>query len=590
MFNRLPIQQRLPILICSLLLVSIIAYGFANYYSLKKASLALGKERLNTIISELASSFSVSARAVIKTASATAAKKTVVECAKSNGSAYRQEATGELDKLYRDSTWVSEELVNKDFALILRSDKSIANPNLNLKDVISDAKIGPDSGKVGKIYSVKGAVYYPIISTVTDQKHIVGYIISWLILRNTPKTMEQFSQLIGIKADFYVKNNDGSLWTNLIVPLPNAPFKITGAHKIIEFESNDGKRMIAATQIVQHTDWAFVIAFSEHNMLTGVNDFVKWMLFIGIALLALGVLAAWYMSGSITKPLNQLMIAATNISQGNYSSPVPIDSQQTDEIGQLAVAFNTMMTQIYRMHHNLEIKVEERTAQLENVNTELEAFSYSVSHDLRTPLRAISGYAIMLKEDYEAELGAEGKRIIRNIISNAKMMGQLIDDLLSFSRLSKKELVRTHVDMQLLTENVINELVQPDMQSKYHFSTGALPPAEADPVMIKQVLLNLISNAIKYSSKRENPGIGIDAVVEEKRTVYYVKDNGAGFDMAYSDKLFGVFQRLHSQEEFEGSGVGLALVKRIIKKHNGDVWAEGLENGGATFYFSLPKV
>jgi light-regulated signal transduction histidine kinase (bacteriophytochrome) len=195
----------------------------------------------------------------------------------------------------------------------------------------------------------------------------------------------------------------------------------------------------------------------------------------------------------------------------------------------------------------------------------------------------------MLKEDYEANLDTEGNRIIRNIITNAKMMGKLIDDLLSFSRLGKKELIRTKVDMQVLATNVVNELLQNELDKDYRINIDLLSPAEGDQGMIKQVLINLVSNAIKYSSKKENPEIEIGSKDEQAQTIYYVKDNGVGFDIAYAGKLFGVFQRLHSQEEFEGTGVGLALVKRIIDKHNGGIWAEGLENIGATFYFSLPK-
>jgi signal transduction histidine kinase len=401
--------------------------------------------------------------------------------------------------------------------------------------------------------------------------------------------MEQFYQLVGITADIYIENTDGSLWTNLIDPLSKSPFKIKKTNELIEFTNTDGRWMIARAQYIPHTYWLVVVAFSEQNMLNGVNSFVKWIVLIGIVLMAIGILAAWVMSRNITKPLNQLMAAAMAIAQGNYSSPVPIDEFKYDELGKLANAFNIMISEIYLAHHELENKVEERTAQLENVNKELEAFSYSVSHDLRTPLRAISGYSIMLKEDYEAELGTEGKRIIHNIITNAKMMGQLIDDLLSFSRLGKKELVRTQIDMQLLAKNVVNELLQSGPEDKYNFNIDLLPPIKADQVMIKQVLLNLVNNAIKYSSKKTDPKIVIGSIEKETKTIYYVKDNGAGFDMAYANKLFGVFQRLHSQEEFEGSGVGLALVKRIIEKHKGEIWAEGIENEGATFYFSLPK-
>jgi light-regulated signal transduction histidine kinase (bacteriophytochrome) len=196
----------------------------------------------------------------------------------------------------------------------------------------------------------------------------------------------------------------------------------------------------------------------------------------------------------------------------------------------------------------------------------------------------------MLKEDYEDKLDAEAMRIIGNIISNAKMMGQLIDELLAFSRLGKKELAIANVDMRQLAETVTGELLHDEREGKYDILIDStIPPADADRGMVKQVLMNLVSNAIKYSSKKNEPQISIGGSEEAGRTDYYVKDNGVGFDMAYSGKLFGVFQRLHSQEEFGGTGVGLALVKRIIDKHNGQVWAEASKDAGATFYFSLPK-
>jgi light-regulated signal transduction histidine kinase (bacteriophytochrome) len=179
--------------------------------------------------------------------------------------------------------------------------------------------------------------------------------------------------------------------------------------------------------------------------------------------------------------------------------------------------------------------------------------------------------------------------MIKNIMANATMMGQLIDDLLSFSKLGKKDLTLSKVDMQQLAENVADEVLHHEPGNKYKVIIEALPAASADQGMMKQVMLNLISNAVKYSAKKAKPEIEIGFREEETSTVYFVKDNGAGFNMAYSDKLFGVFQRLHSLEDFEGSGVGLALAKRIILKHNGEIWAESVENEGATFYFRLPK-
>jgi len=589
-FSRLSIQQRLPLLICTLLLSAITIYGFANYYSLKKAILAIGRERLSSVTDQMSAMFGQSSQTLIKAGNNAASQDAVIQCVKSGGNAFRKETIEVLNKLHRDTTWVSTALINTDLKTIVRSANSTGELKVNLAGILKYNNVGPNSSKVGRIFVVNGSMYYPIISSVAEKNQTIGYIISWVALRITQKAVTQFSKLVGTGAGIYMANTDGSLWTDLVKPVPSLPVNIGKMSKVVEYPDADGKQMMLSAKNVPGCDWIVLIAFPENIVLSGVATFVKWISAIGLLLTAIGIFAAWRMSRNITKPLKRLTVAATAIADGDYSTSLPISLFKSDELGKLATAFNIMTGQIYHAHHDLENKVLERTAQLENVNKELEAFSYSVSHDLRTPLRAINGYSIMLKEDYESELDTEGKRILRNIITNAKMMGQLIDDLLAFSRLGKKDLTRTTVDMQSLAVTVVQELLQHEPEDKYHFNIGELPPAEADPDMTKQVLMNLVSNAIKYSSKKDKPEIEIGATIERNRVVYFVKDNGAGFDMAYSGKLFGVFQRLHSQEEFEGSGVGLALVKRIIDKHKGEIWAEGKEGAGATFYFSVPQI
>jgi PAS domain S-box-containing protein len=223
--------------------------------------------------------------------------------------------------------------------------------------------------------------------------------------------------------------------------------------------------------------------------------------------------------------------------------------------------------------------------QLLSVNKELEAFSYSVSHDLRAPLRAINGFAKILKEDYASTLDEEGTNFLNMIQENSKKMGALIDDLLEFSRLGRINIATSEINMNKLVKEVISEQVQ---QEKIEYIIHDLLPANGTPVLIKQLWQNLISNAIKYSKHQTKIKIEIGSSKRDNLAIYYIKDNGVGFDMRYYNKLFGVFQRLHSYEEFEGTGIGLAIVQRIVHHHKGTVWAESKLNEGSVFYFSLP--
>ncbi|MGA2406526.1 MAG: PAS domain S-box protein [Bacteroidales bacterium] len=245
-------------------------------------------------------------------------------------------------------------------------------------------------------------------------------------------------------------------------------------------------------------------------------------------------------------------------------------------------------SQIKKLNEELERRVIVRTEQLEAANKELEAFSYSVSHDLRAPLRSVHGYTKILLEEYENKLDNEGKRICGIISSSATHMGELIDDLLSFSKIGRSSLNPSLIDMEKMVRNQFEGKISPNEKEKIKLYVGKLHKAFGDVTLLGQVWFNLLTNAIKYSSKNEISEISIGSSVSGKMITYFIKDNGVGFDMQYAHKLFGVFQRLHSEAEFEGNGVGLAIVQRIILKHGGRVWAEGAVGKGATFYFSLP--
>ena len=244
--------------------------------------------------------------------------------------------------------------------------------------------------------------------------------------------------------------------------------------------------------------------------------------------------------------------------------------------------------EVTRHREHLEELVAARTADLQMANRDLEAFSYSASHDLRAPLRAIDGCAYVLLEDFASSLEPEGQRMLGLISHQTKRMGQLIDDLLTFSRLGRQSMQTANIDMDALAQEVFREQSALSPKHTVEFKISPLPPALGDRAMIRVVLNNLLSNAIKYSRGRTPPLIEMGGTAQAAQNLYFVKDNGVGFDMNYVGKLFGVFQRLHAATEFEGNGVGLALVQRIIHRHGGRVWAEAKPNEGATFYFSLP--
>jgi PAS domain S-box-containing protein len=244
--------------------------------------------------------------------------------------------------------------------------------------------------------------------------------------------------------------------------------------------------------------------------------------------------------------------------------------------------------QVCQLNEELEERVSERTAELTAANKELEAFSYSVSHDLRAPLRAIIGYSQLVLEDYAVRLDTEGQRLLGVIAAEALRMSQLIDDLLTFSGLGRQRVQMTDVDMTALALSAFQSLIATHLPKAPQLNIKTLPPARGDSAMLRQVFVNLLDNAIKFSRVRKDATIEIGGSCDQDQNVYYVKDNGVGFDEKYIAKLFGVFQRLHAEEEFAGTGVGLALVQRIILRHGGKVWAESELGEGATFYFAIP--
>jgi signal transduction histidine kinase len=275
-----------------------------------------------------------------------------------------------------------------------------------------------------------------------------------------------------------------------------------------------------------------------------------------------------------------------------------LGSERERQTGALRTRAEHMEAEVYQRSQEVaeanrqlqekQARLERLARELENANQDLESFTYSVSHDLRAPLRAIDGFSQALVEDYGPTLPDEGQRLLTMVRDSVQRMGRLIEDLLAFARLGTKPLAVAPVDLAALTHAVVQELQHANAERRVAVTVAALPAVRGDPALLRQVLTNLVGNAFKFTRHRPDAHVEIGTRNEGREIVCYVRDNGAGFDMRYADKLFGVFQRLHSADEFEGTGVGLALVQRIIRRHGGRVWAEGRVNEGATFSFTLP--
>lgn len=466
------------------------------------------------------------------------------------------------------------------------------------------------------IYDLRGYREAGIDDLVT-QAEILGRASAPALAFEDPKAANENLQLLKAKpriSSAAIYNAKGKLFASytrrdLDQELPRLPES--------EGSRIEGQDFVLFKRIVENNEiLGTVYLRAEHGLLGRLADY------LGIfgAVTAISLLVAWLISGwlqaVVTRPiLDTAAVARQVMASRDFSLRATKTTE--DEIGQLVDAFNGMLAEVGRraealeklnqslgremaerqhadealreLNVDLERRIADRTSQLEAANKELEGFSYSVSHDMRAPLRAVIGFSKLLLEDHAGQLDEEARRKLGVIQGEAQRMGVLIDDLLTFSRLGRKAMQVAEIDMTELARTTFAGLNGQDGGPKAEFHLGSLPRGKGDRVLLGQVWANLLANALKFSSKRDKPLVEVSAISDEKEYIYFVRDNGAGFDPRYQSKLFGVFQRLHNSSEFPGTGVGLALVQRIVVRHGGRVWADGKLNEGATFYFTLPK-
>ncbi len=391
--------------------------------------------------------------------------------------------------------------------------------------------------------------------------------------------------MLRVRDSMYSRDRGGH-----ILPPPPVPSGETEAHQFA------GHEVILVHPIV--FQGRPIGTVSIRSDLQELNDRLKLYAGIVAAVLFMSMTAALAISSvfqrAATQPILRLAETARIVSrEKQYSLRAPATGNH-DEVALLIEAFNEMLAQIQERdaalqtaQERLEQRVAQRTAELESANKELEAFTYSVAHDLRAPLRHIQGFSDVLVEDFGAQIGPGAKDYLRRIVDSTQHMGRLINDLLALAHVGRQELRLQVTGLRSIVQEVLEDLKSETEGRDIRWQLGDFPFVDCDPGLMKQVFYNLFSNAAKYTRPRNPAVIDTGQMSVEGQPVIFVRDNGVGFNMKYADKLFGVFQRLHRREDFEGTGVGLATVQRIIRKHGGRIWAEAELDKGATFFFSL---
>ena len=536
-FRGLSIQQRLPLLICVLLLCIIIAFSLASYLSVKEAALKMGRERLRSLTGQLSSMFGQSMQALVVATKVMANNESIRQCLHSGGNELRTEVLGILQKVRQerqDTTSVLVELLDANKKRVLRSAKDGIESRVNFDSLLSLSFSEADSG-IGKIYAVKDSMYYPVIVAITEQKKVIGYIARWRLLQTTPKAIETFSQLLGTNATLKVGNADGSLWTDLVRPVANPPIDTRYLGNFFEYSRPQGKGVIAAAQPVANTPWLILVEFSQQTVLETANRFLRWIIIIGAALIAIGIFVAWLMSRNITKPLNKLTAAASAIAGGDYSATAGVDRR--DELGKLARAFNTMAVHVRNAQENLEQKVmqtEQMNEQLRNLSAHLQ----NIREEERIHIaREMHDELGQLLTGFKMDVSWLNKKLMEEgadplVREKLQEMTNILDDAVKFVRNLAAELRPSILD----DLGLIPALEWHSEEFQKRFGIEVEFHSQADELNVPSVIATglfrmyqeSLTNVARHSDAKK---VTSTLEIKEEEICLSITDDGKGFDM-----------------------------------------------------------
>lgn len=584
----LPIAVRLPLLIGIQLIVLVVIYAWAAYQQVQLAATTVAESRLGTVTTQLAGMLETS-RDQFRTLVRTQATLPIVRRYLAHpDSAGRVALESALRPTGADSLQVPlVQLLDANRQVLAAVSRPESWTGRLADTALLSAAAAAESGSVGRFHAVGDTIAYAAAIALREGSAITGYLIQWRRLTEGQNTRGQIGALIGSNAQLIIGNPADGIWTDLVYRAPAPPVDVSGATGPVRYERPGSGGLLAMAVPVRETPWYVVIEFSQDAILAPARLFARRLALVGGVIILLGLVAAWMLSRTITRPLARLTGAAETIAAGDWGQPIRL--ARHDELGRLAGAFDIMVQQVRGSQERLEEGVRTRTAELQERNADLEAFAYSLAHDLRAPLRAMEGFSHALREDYGSQLDETGLHYTTVIAEAAATMGRMIHDLLAYSRLAREELPLGRLDMPPIVRQAAEQVAADVADRGAQVTIDAeLPDIVGHSSTLVQVFANLIANGVKFVPTGRTPTVHVRAERGGDSVRIWVEDNGIGILPEHRERIFGVFERLHRVEEFPGTGIGLAIVKKGVERMGGKVGVDSKPGEGSRFWVELP--
>lgn len=589
---KVSLSVKLPVLIGGLLIAAVVVDSSVSYERVRSSAIAITGARLGTVGSQLAAQLSQSGSQLVGLTRQSADTIVITGLLAHPDQTHKIAAANYL----RPSTpagkpVASAQVFDADRRLVWSIGDSLALRIATATTAELIANLTPkDSGVVSRFLAVGDSVIYACASPSVSNGRLAGYLVVWRYLTMSAQARKQASLLIGADARLYVGNTADNVWSDLNRSVPPPPVSVVGDTAVLRYvrAGADGGAMIATARPVRTAPWIILVEFPESIVLAPSASFLRDSLLIGAAILALGLIAAWWMSRRLTSPLVQLTHKAEDLAE--LGSSAGAGEQGGDEIARLSSVFDSMVAHVRQSQHELETRVKTRTTELQERNEELESFAYSISHDLRAPLRAMDGFSQALLEEYGDKLDATGRQYAERVKAGARRMDLLIRDLLAYSKMTRSDIKVGPIELDRVVRGALDQ-VEGDARAR-----GArvvvedhMPRVLGHESTLTQVMMNLIANGIKFVPAGRTPEVRVRTEARDRVVRLWIMDNGIGIPQEYHERIFRVFERLHRTEEYPGTGIGLAIVRKGVERMGGRVGLESEPDRGTSFWIDLPR-